>query len=262
MRSQNCRLLSLLTAMATSATPEDERRCSPSPFSLTPALSQGERGTKERATRDFHGKDVQMFRHCSPCIEVRLPGQSSAAGRGPGVSLIVTALQRRDAPGAAPAARGRWRAAGVGVLRHWALERPGMRDDAGASSRSMHGRIKRAGAVHGRAGDATAAPALPVGGARYTAPIAAAPRAAAMPRKRLPIGIQTFRKIREDDCYYVDKTGFALRLIEEGTRARGASASRCSWTRSPSCSAATRRCFRGSKPTPAGTGAGAFRSFG
>jgi hypothetical protein len=27
-------------------------------------------------------------------------------------------------------------------------------------------------------------------------------------RKRLPIGIQTFRKIREDDCYYVDKTGF------------------------------------------------------
>jgi hypothetical protein len=37
-----------------------------------------------------------------------------------------------------------------------------------------------------------------------------------MPRKRLPIGIQTFRKIREDDCYYVDKTGFALRLIEGG----------------------------------------------
>jgi hypothetical protein len=38
-----------------------------------------------------------------------------------------------------------------------------------------------------------------------------------MPRKRLPIGIQTFRKIREEDCCYVDKTGFALRLIEEGT---------------------------------------------
>jgi hypothetical protein len=38
-----------------------------------------------------------------------------------------------------------------------------------------------------------------------------------MPRKRLPIGIQTFRKIREEDCYYVDKTGFALRLVEEGT---------------------------------------------
>ncbi len=38
-----------------------------------------------------------------------------------------------------------------------------------------------------------------------------------MTRKRLPIGIQTFRKIREDDYYYVDKTGFALKLIEEGT---------------------------------------------
>jgi len=34
---------------------------------------------------------------------------------------------------------------------------------------------------------------------------------------KLPIGIQTFRKIREGDYYYVDKTGFALRLIEEGT---------------------------------------------
>ena len=37
-----------------------------------------------------------------------------------------------------------------------------------------------------------------------------------MPRRRLPIGIQTFREIREGDCYYVDKTGFALRLIEDG----------------------------------------------
>ncbi len=37
-----------------------------------------------------------------------------------------------------------------------------------------------------------------------------------MNRKKLPIGIQTFREIREDGCYYVDKTGFALRLIEEG----------------------------------------------
>ena len=37
------------------------------------------------------------------------------------------------------------------------------------------------------------------------------------PRKKLPIGIQTFAKIREDDCYYVDKTGFALRLIAQGS---------------------------------------------
>jgi hypothetical protein len=36
-------------------------------------------------------------------------------------------------------------------------------------------------------------------------------------RKKLPIGIQTFRKIREGGYYYVDKTGFALRLIDEGT---------------------------------------------
>jgi hypothetical protein len=39
----------------------------------------------------------------------------------------------------------------------------------------------------------------------------------AMTRKKLPIGIQTFAKIREDDCYYVDKTAFALRLIKEGS---------------------------------------------
>ena len=38
-----------------------------------------------------------------------------------------------------------------------------------------------------------------------------------MSRRCLPIGIQTFRKIREGSFYYVDKTGFALRLIEEGT---------------------------------------------
>ena len=37
-----------------------------------------------------------------------------------------------------------------------------------------------------------------------------------MSRRRLPIGIQTFREIREGDYYYVDKTGFALRLNDEG----------------------------------------------
>jgi len=50
------------------------------------------------------------------------------------VWLIVTALRRRDASGAAPAARGR--AWAGGVSGHGALERLGMRDDAGASSRS------------------------------------------------------------------------------------------------------------------------------
>ena len=37
-----------------------------------------------------------------------------------------------------------------------------------------------------------------------------------MSRKKLPIGIQTFAKIRSDDYYYVDKTGFAQRLVDGG----------------------------------------------
>ena len=36
-------------------------------------------------------------------------------------------------------------------------------------------------------------------------------------RRKLPIGIQTFRKIREDHCYYVDKTAYMGRLVDEGT---------------------------------------------
>ena len=38
-----------------------------------------------------------------------------------------------------------------------------------------------------------------------------------MTRRRLPIGIQTFRKIREENCYYFDKTAYIQRLIDEGT---------------------------------------------
>ena len=37
-----------------------------------------------------------------------------------------------------------------------------------------------------------------------------------LPRKKLPIGIQTFREIRESGHYYVDKTPLALRLVDEG----------------------------------------------
>ena len=37
-----------------------------------------------------------------------------------------------------------------------------------------------------------------------------------MNRRRLPIGIQTFREIREQDCYYVDKTAYVRRLLDEG----------------------------------------------
>ena len=35
-------------------------------------------------------------------------------------------------------------------------------------------------------------------------------------RRKLPIGIQTFREIREDGCYYVDKTDFVHRLVDGG----------------------------------------------
>ena len=37
-----------------------------------------------------------------------------------------------------------------------------------------------------------------------------------MTRKKLPIGIQTFREIREENYYYVDKTAFAHKLATEG----------------------------------------------
>ena len=35
-------------------------------------------------------------------------------------------------------------------------------------------------------------------------------------RRKLPIGIQTFREIREEGCYYVDKTAYVQRLVDEG----------------------------------------------
>ena len=37
-----------------------------------------------------------------------------------------------------------------------------------------------------------------------------------MVRRRLPIGIQTFRELRERDCYYVDKTAYIKRLLDAG----------------------------------------------
>ena len=38
-----------------------------------------------------------------------------------------------------------------------------------------------------------------------------------MTKRRLPIGMQTFRKLRERNCYYVDKTPYVERLLDEGT---------------------------------------------
>ena len=37
-----------------------------------------------------------------------------------------------------------------------------------------------------------------------------------MSKRKLPIGIQTFREIREEDCYYVDKTAYIRRLLDGG----------------------------------------------
>ena len=37
-----------------------------------------------------------------------------------------------------------------------------------------------------------------------------------MTRRQLPIGIQSFRRIREQDCYYVDKTPHIKRLVDMG----------------------------------------------
>ena len=38
-----------------------------------------------------------------------------------------------------------------------------------------------------------------------------------MRRRRLPIGIQTFGKLRDTGCYYVDKTPHIRRMLDEGT---------------------------------------------
>ena len=37
-----------------------------------------------------------------------------------------------------------------------------------------------------------------------------------MTRRRLPIGVQTFSKVRADNCYYVDKTPYIRQLLDEG----------------------------------------------
>ena len=42
------------------------------------------------------------------------------------------------------------------------------------------------------------------------------PGAGRTARRKLPIGIQTFRTIREENCYYVDKTAYMARLVAEG----------------------------------------------
>ncbi len=38
------------------------------------------------------------------------------------------------------------------------------------------------------------------------------------PRQKLPVGIQSFASLRNDNCYYADKTGFALQLVQGSGR--------------------------------------------
>ena len=40
------------------------------------------------------------------------------------------------------------------------------------------------------------------------------PSALPLPRRKLPIGIQTFAKLREQNCNYVEKTALAMQLSD------------------------------------------------
>ena len=71
-----------------------------------------------------------------------------------------------------------------------------------------------------------------------------------MPRTKLPIGLQSFRKLREGRCYYVDKTPYIRQFARRGQAllpfaSRGVSARACFSTRARSCSRATKPLFEG-----------------
>ena len=53
------------------------------------------------------------------------------------------------------------------------------------------------------------------GAARAVETLSAKGRMPVMERRKLPLGIQTFRQIREEGYYYVDKTGYARRIAED-----------------------------------------------
>ena len=85
-------------------------------------------------------------------------------------------------------------------------------------------------------------------------------------KRKLPIGIQTFRKIREEDCYYVDKTAYIARLVDEGThyflsRPRRFGKSLFLDTLKELFEA-TSRCFRGWPSTTSGIGRCTIRCCG
>ena len=83
------------------------------------------------------------------------------------------------------------------------------------------GQLRHANLIAARRGSGTGACAQSgrVAGAvapHYTAAMNATP-APALPRRKLPTGIQNFAKLREEGCYYVDKTGLVMDLIESGS---------------------------------------------
>lgn len=87
-----------------------------------------------------------------------------------------------------------------------------------------------------------------------------------MVRKQLPIGIQNFREIREADCYYVDKTAFALKLAQEGKYfsfpGLAALANPCFWIPWVNFSPVLNPYFVASPFITAGTGLDIIPSFG
>ncbi len=84
--------------------------------------------------------------------------------------------------------------------------------------------------------------------------------------RRLPIGIQDLRTIRQEDSYYVDKTPLVRKLVEGGTTiscpVRAGSARACYWTRCDRCSRDTRNCSGAWTFTDIGTGRSAIRLCG
>lgn len=89
-------------------------------------------------------------------------------------------------------------------------------------------------------------------------------QATSLPRKKLPIGIQTFSHIRAENHYYVDKTAFALKLANEGKyyflSRPGALANRCFSTLWRNCSPQMNHCFASCIATTVGIGRSNTRS--
>ena len=84
-----------------------------------------------------------------------------------------------------------------------------------------------------------------------------------MDRRRLPIGIQTFRKLREENAYYVDKTPYIERLINHGTHYFLSRPRRCGKSlfldTLKELFGAARSCSPGCTSTTAGPGRSAIR---